>query len=325
MQNKSVFLYPGQGSQYVGMGLDFYTTCPHARRMFDEADRFLGFSLSRLCFEGPEELLHEDLNSQLAVYTVSCIITHILRAENIAPAAVSGYSAGFYAAAYAAGCFDFIRGLSIVRRAGELLLEAGRAHAGGLAVIFGLSVDEVEEVCRMAGQVGVAIRNTYRQTVISGLKESVEKAMKLSREKGALDAYPLPVAAAYHSRFVQQSSLRFQQEIQEDGLRTPDIPLLSYLTLQPVSGPRELLTVMADQLSRPVLWVDVITQLRQSNKGRWFEVGPGAVIARTVRWIDRGIEVSNTATVEQCRSAVQHYAAPRETQQPAFLQEVLES
>jgi len=307
------------------MGLDFYTAFPAARRMFDEADRFLGFSLSRLCFEGPEELLREDLNAQLAVYTVSCIITDILKAEHITPAAVSGYSSGFYAAAYGAGCFDFIRGLSIARRAGELILEAGRAHAGSLAVIFGLSVDEVEEVCRMAGQVEVAIRNTSRQTVISGLKKSVEKAMKLSREKGALDAYPLPVAAAYHSRFVQQSSLRFLQEMQEDGLRTPDIPLLSYLTLQPVSGPRELLTVMADQLSRSVFWVDVITQLRHAHKGQWFEVGPGAVIARTVRWIDRGIEVLNTATSAQCLDAVKHHTALRETQQPAFLEEVLES
>jgi len=138
IEHSPIFLYPGQGSQHVGMGFDLYQTYPEAREIFDHADRLLGFSLSRLCFEGPEEELNRDLNAQLAVYTVSCAFTDILTTQNILPDVVSGYSSGFYSAAYAAGCFDFAGGLYIVKRAGKILLGEGQKIEGSMAVIFGL-------------------------------------------------------------------------------------------------------------------------------------------------------------------------------------------
>ena len=167
--NNVVFLYPGQGSQQVGMGLDLYHTHPEAREIFDQADHLLGFSLSRLCFEGPEEELNLDLNAQLAVYTVSCILTDVLRANNVLPDVVSGYSSGFYAAAYAADCFDFADGLHLVRRAGEILLDNGRKIDGAMAVIFGLSLEKVDSICQQVGAAEIAILNTPRQTIISGI------------------------------------------------------------------------------------------------------------------------------------------------------------
>lgn len=307
MGNGVVFLYPGQGAQQVGMGWDLYQTYPEARRRFEQADQVLGFSLSGLCFKGPQEELSRDLNSQLAVYTVSCILTDLLNANNISPDAVSGYSSGFYAAAYAAGCFDFARGLSIVRQAGEILLDEGRKIEGRMAVIFGLSPERVDGICRKVEDVDVAILNTPRQTIISGLDSSVKEAVELAFVEGALDAYILPAAVAYHSRFMQQSTTRLLNEIEDGYLRDPVVPLISYLFLEPVSDKEELRRIMAVQLSRPVLWVDLIRRVHNSNSRLFIEVGPGDMISRTVRWIDRDIQIVNTANKERLLKTVEGY------------------
>ena len=304
MINSVVFLYPGQGSQHVGMGLDLYQTYPEARRIFDHADRLLGFSLSRLCFEGPGEKLNSDLNAQLAVYTVSCALTAVLKSENVLPDVVSGYSSGFYAAAYAAGCFDFAGGLHIVKRAGEIILDEGRKMEGSMAVIFGLSLEEVECICRQAGDVEVAILNTPRQTIISGISSSVRKAMEISLNDGALDAYKLSVATAYHSKFMENSSTRFLREIEDAHINDPQIPLISYFSLDALPTKEELKNMMAAQLSYPVLWVDLIKGLGDSNR-LFVEVGPGTVIFRTVRWINRNIEIMNTAKKEKLLEVIE--------------------
>jgi [acyl-carrier-protein] S-malonyltransferase len=270
-----------------------------AREVFDQADHNLGFSLSRLCFEGPEEELNQDLNAQLAVFTISCIVTDLLVANDIPPDAVSGYSSGFYAAAYGAGCFDFADGLELVRRAGEILLEEGMKIDGGMAVIFGLSLEKVSRICEKVGEVEVAIRNTATQNVISGIGSSVEKATELSLSEGALDAYILPAATSYHSSFMKQCSVRLVREIQDIKLKDPRTPLISYLSLEGVRNKTELRDIMATQLSGPVLWVDLIKKLSSEYSGLFVEVGPGEVISRTVKWIDRHLEIVSTATNER--------------------------
>ena len=249
---RPIFLYPGQGSQHVGMGLDLYQSYSEARKIFDHADRLLGFSLSRCCFEGPEEELNRDLNAQLAVYTVSCALTDILMTQNIFPSVVSGYSSGFYSAAYAAGCFDFEGGLHIVKRAGEILLDEGQKIEGSMAVIFGLPLEEVKHICRQAGDAEVAIINTPRQIVISGIGPSVTKAMEISLTEGALDVYNISVATAYHSKFMENSSTRFLRELGDVHLKDPQLPLISYLSLEALPNEKELKNIMAAQLSHPV-------------------------------------------------------------------------
>lgn len=304
MANKTVFLYPGQGSQHVGMGSDFFQTCPEVREQFIRSDRLLGFSLSRLCFEGPEEELNLDLNAQLAVYTLSCGLTEVLRTHSITPDAVSGYSSGFYAAAYAAGCFDFDHGLEIVKRAGEILQDEGRKLDAGMAVIFGLSLESVTGICQQVGAVAPAIANTPRQIIISGIRTSIKAAMQLALEVGALDAYVLPAATAYHSKFMHQASERFLRELEDHDLKDPKVSLLSYLTLDNVRDTRALKRVMAEQLRGPVFWVDLIRKLSLNNPKLLIEVGSGAVISRTVRWIDRSIETAMTATSEGLQRAI---------------------
>jgi len=304
--NKSVvFLYPGQGAQLVGMGFDLYQNYPVARQIFNQADETLDFALSRLCFKGPEEELNSDLNAQLAVYTVSCILTEILRDNNIHPVRVSGYSSGFYAAAYAAGCFDFSYGLYLVKRAGEILLEEGHKIAGGMAVVFGLSPEKVKDICRQTGNVEVAIQNTPRQIIISGMRSSINAAMELSLKEGALDVYPLPVATAYHSSFMQPSSERFGSAINSKHLNNPKVPVMSYLSLERITNKQDLKKIMAVQLSGPVLWIDLIKGISNNGTRLLLEVGPGAVIFRTAKWIDRNIEVMSTATVERLKETLE--------------------
>lgn len=309
MADNPIFLYPGQGSQKVGMGSDLYQRHAKAREVFEQADKNLGFSLSRLCFEGPEEELNQDLNAQLAVFTVSCIVTDLLLANDITPDVVSGYSSGFYAAAYGAGCFDFPDGLELVRRAGEILLEEGVKIDGRMAVIFGLALEKLAPICEEVGEVEVAIRNTATQNVISGIEPSVEKVRQLSLSEGALDAYLLPAATSYHSSFMKQSSVRLVREIEDIRLKDPSIPLISYLTLQNVGDKTELKEVMANQLSGPVLWVDLIKKLSIEYPRLFLEVGPGEVISRTVRWIERNVEMASTATNERMLQAIERAKA----------------
>jgi [acyl-carrier-protein] S-malonyltransferase len=307
VNDKVVFLYPGQGAQHVGMGNDLYQAYAEARRVFDRADKLLGFSLSRLCFEGPEESLNQDLNAQLAIYTLSCCSTDVLRGQGILPDTVSGYSSGFYAAAYAGGCFDFDQGLRIVKRAGEILLNEGRKIDGSMAVIFGLSLENVGCICRQIQHVEVSIFNTPRQIIISGLDASVKRAMALAIDNGALDAYKISSETAYHSEFMKQGSKRFLGEIDHQPFKKPRAPLLSYLTLDDVANQKDLKKIMAAQLSGPVLWVDLIRTLAGRNARLLIEVGPGSLISRTVRWIDRSLTVMITSTTEDLTAAVDTY------------------
>jgi [acyl-carrier-protein] S-malonyltransferase len=291
------------------MGMDLYQAFPEARTIFERADSLLGFSLSRICFEGPEELLNEDLNAQLAMFTLSCAITDVLTHHQITPSATTGYSSGFYAAAYAAGCFDFEYGLRLVKEAGEILLDEGSTFEGAMAVIFGLSREEVHALCAPVAGVDVAISNTPRQTVISGIRSAVETAMEKALAADALDAYPLRVSTAYHSAMMQKSSVRFFDTIDDSRLCTPKIPLLSYSSLEYVRSSLSAKDTMARQLSQPVRWVDAVKTLHHDSAGLCIEVGPGSVIFRTVRWIDRHIDIMTTDTgnnvdkvIERCRT-----------------------
>ncbi len=279
------------------MGRNLYKGHPEARRVFDDADRMLDFSLSRLCFEGPAGELNEDLNAQLAVFTLGCALTEVLKKAKILPEAASGYSSGFYAAAYAAGCFDFDTGLRIVKRAGEILLEEARKVNGCMAVIFGLSREKIEGICAETEGADCAILNSARQIIISGIESAVKKVMAVALKEGALDAYTLSLSAAYHSKFMKDAGSSFLRELKDIPVRKPEIPLLSYHTLEKVTGAASLKMIMATQLRHPVLWADLIKTIHRPET-LFVELGAGAVIARTIRWIDRNMETVSVSDTQ---------------------------
>ncbi|MCP4748475.1 MAG: ACP S-malonyltransferase [Desulfobacteraceae bacterium] len=298
MKNNTAYLYPGQSPQPVGIALDLYGKQPRVRRIFMAADEFLGFPLSRICFEGSKERLNEDLICQLAVYTVSCALTDLLVERGVQPVRLTGYSSGFYAAAYAAGCFDFITGLGIVRKAGELLLDTGKHQNGGMAVIFGLSADEIQAICNDIGGIEPVIYNTPRQTIISGAAPQLESAIGKAMAQGALDAYRLPAAIAYHSVYMEPAAKAFLAEIDLNKLKPARCPLISYSTLHPVNSPKQLAESMAMQLSSPVRWVELIQSFSAAGIRYGFEIGPGQVITRSIRWIDRRLIITPIGDME---------------------------
>jgi len=303
--NRIGFIYPGQGAQHVGMGIDLFHPYPETRKRFDQADEFLNFSIRDCCVAGPAEALNQDLNAQLGVYIISTIITDILNRRGIVPDLCSGYSSGFYAAAYAAGCFDFLTGLSIVQKAGNLLLEVGQAFEGAMAVIFGLAQEEVQSITETRADVDIAIQNTSRQIIVSGLRPAVARVMDKAMQSGALDTAWLPVATAYHSRFMAEATRSLLTDLDSTKLNAPKIPLYSYTTLNEITGPGELMDLMARQLSHPVLWVDLIQQLRHNQVTTLVEAGPGTMLSRTIRWIDRHLQMRDTSTADHVRDLIQ--------------------
>jgi [acyl-carrier-protein] S-malonyltransferase len=289
----------------VGMGADLCDRYPLARRRFQEADRFLGYGLQALCANGPRETMSQDLNAQLGIYTISAIVTDLLKTQHIVPGLCTGYSSGFYAAAYAAGCFDFLTGLSIVKRAGEILLKEGKACDGGMAVIFGLSAEQILSLTRKVKTVDMAIHNTPRQIVISGLRSGVEAVMAAAMRQDALDTTWLPAATAYHSRFMFDAGRLLQESLDKDDIFAPQVPLYSYTTIRQIKDRNDLINMMAMQLSHPVLWVDLIRKLRHSCVDNLVEIGPGTMLSRSIRWIDRHVDMLDTSSAGRIQDVIQ--------------------
>jgi [acyl-carrier-protein] S-malonyltransferase len=289
VEKDTAFFFPGQGAQRVGMGADLCHRFAAARDVFERADDYLGFSLSRMCFEGPAETLDADLNSQLSVYTHSCALASVLGPERLGSGMVTGYSSGFYAAAFAAGCFDFEIGLGIVHMAGTLLLEAATANPGAMGVIFGLAPECVHAICAQSGAVQPAIYNTPRQIVISGAIAAVQNVIDQALAQGALDAYRLPAAAAYHSASMRPAAHALSAALAQMDLKAPHTPLISYSTLEAVADGAALARLLASHLCSPVRWVELIGSLHQKGIRTVVEVGPGQILCRSVRWIERNL------------------------------------
>jgi [acyl-carrier-protein] S-malonyltransferase len=288
------YLYPGQSLQRVGMGRDLYQRHALIREFFKRADEALGFELSRICFEGPEDLLNQDLNCQLAIYVHGCAVTELLKSRGCAPTMLSGYSSGFYGAAYGAGCYEFIDGLEIVRQAGACLLSEGERFDGAMGGIFGLCAEAVQSLCDAQGDVQPAIYNTPRQIIVSGLREKVRAVIDGAMANEALDGYLLPAATAYHSKFMAPAGDALLSALDVGKLKAPKLPLISYATLAPVTDAHDLARVLAAQLSGPVRWVELMGHVTRCGIRQALEVGPGKVISRAVRWIDRSIRVLPT-------------------------------
>jgi [acyl-carrier-protein] S-malonyltransferase len=297
------FLFPGQGAQYVGMGRDLVERFAKSEELLKRAEFQLDLPLGEIMFSGPEERLHEDLNAQLAVYIVSCMVADLLGSESIRAAALAPYSSGIYGAAYAAGVVDFESGLNLIVEADRCIHEAN-SH-GGMGVVLGLSLAKVEEMCeKVEGQVEVSIVNTRHQIIVSGERTAVDRLLKLAADSEALKTDRLSATAPYHCSLLTSADHCLAKKIAKIPMNEPHTPIVSYISQKPLVKAAHVAELLSIQLRSQVQWVAVVEELIRQNLAPMVEIGPGQMLGRSVRWIHRQAEVLYTDTAAALEETV---------------------
>jgi [acyl-carrier-protein] S-malonyltransferase len=292
-------LFPGQGSQHVGMGHDLYHAEPASRAVFDQADQELGFALSSLCFVGPEDELKDTLNQQPALFATSIAAWRAAESKGwTSPSFVAGHSLGEFSALVVAGSLDFSDGLRLVRRRAELMKAAGDREPGAMAAILALDVGQVEEICRDAQEatglpVQVANDNCPGQVVISGNRTALECATELARENGARKVVVLPITIAAHSALMASSTGEFAQAVDETAFADPIIPVIGNVSGEPLASPDAIRSELKDQLTSPVQWAGSMRYLLDQGTDTFIETGPGGVLLGLIKRIDRKVKRIN--------------------------------
>jgi [acyl-carrier-protein] S-malonyltransferase len=292
----TVYLFPGQGSQYVGMGRNLQATFPTAQAVFDQADRTLGIDLTALCFDGPSDLLNDTWNTQPAILVTSIAALRALKEREIPnPTYVAGHSMGEFSALVAAGALSFEDGIKLVRERGRLMKQAGEQSPGGMAAVLGLEREPLEAICTTAREqsgeyVGIANDNCPGQMVISGATSALEQAMELAKERGAKRAIRLAVSIAAHSPFMAEVAEQFRALLDDTTFHRPAMPLVANATARPLTDPDRIRDALGRQLTSPVRWTESIRWMIEQGAARFIEVGPKDVLTGLLRRIDRGVE-----------------------------------
>ncbi|MGH9580856.1 MAG: ACP S-malonyltransferase, partial [Terriglobales bacterium] len=276
------FLFPGQGSQQVGMGKDLAERYPAARQTFAEADAALGFSLSSLCWEGPEEKLRMTEFTQPAILTASVAALRVLEEKGVAPSWAAGHSLGEYSAHVAAGTLRFADAVRTVRNRGRYMQEAVPQGEGAMAAILGLPLELVQQVCREAAQgevVSPANINSPEQIVISGAKAAVERASELAKERGAKRAVLLSVSAPFHCTLMQPAQERLAADLQAATFQVPQIAVVNNVDAVLTNAAEEARDALVRQVTGAVRWVECIEALVRAGAEAFLEVGPGKVLS----------------------------------------------
>ncbi|MDO8835535.1 MAG: ACP S-malonyltransferase [Vicinamibacterales bacterium] len=276
------FIFPGQGSQRVGMGQAAAAAYPEAREAMAEADAALGDDLSGLCFNGPDERLVLTENTQPAILAVSIALCRVLTARGVAPSFVAGHSLGEYSAHVAAGTFSFADALRTVRRRGRYMQEAVPVGQGAMAAILGLDAATVARACEEASQgdvVSPANLNAPGQVVIAGARDAVARAVERAKALGAKRAIPLPVSAPFHCALMKPAQDRLAPELRALAVSDPRVPVVANVDAQPRTDGPAAIEALVRQVSSPVRWEDVMLRLASEGVRKYVEVGPGAVLA----------------------------------------------
>ncbi|MBI4466422.1 MAG: ACP S-malonyltransferase [Acidobacteria bacterium] len=311
---KLAFVFPGQGSQYAGMGKELAERFPLARAAFEEADQALGFALSRLCFEGPEEELKLTANTQPAVLTCSVAAYRVLREKDITPDYVAGHSLGEYSALVAAGCLSLRDAVVTVRRRGQWMQEAVPAGEGAMAAILGLPADRVQEVCEQVAQgqvVSPANLNSPEQVVISGHAVAVERAMEAAKAAGAKRAVRLPVSAPFHCALMELAIGPLTQQLASITFNALRVPLVSNVDADLVRTAAAARDALRRQVPAAVRWEESMRKLVALGCDRAVEVGPGKVLSGLWRQIDRSIATLNVEDAASLEKTLAQLAPPK--------------
>jgi [acyl-carrier-protein] S-malonyltransferase len=293
---KLAFLFPGQASQYPGMGRELAEKFPAARAVFEQADRVLGFSISQICFEGPEEALRLTANTQPAILSVSIAAYRVLQEKGIAPQYVAGHSLGEYSALVAAGALAFEDAVRLVRARGEYMQEAVPPGEGAMAAILGLAPAQVAEICKKAanGQiVAPANLNSPEQTVISGQAAAVKRAVELASASGAKRAVILPVSAPFHCELMMPAQKKLEADLRRATFRGLQVPLVTNVEAGVITSGDDARDALIRQVTLPVRWEESMRELVEQGVSIFAEVGPGRVLSGILRQIDRSVHCVN--------------------------------
>ena len=296
MKEKIAFLFPGQGSQAVGMGKELAALYPVARQTFDEADSALGHKLSQLCFEGPEEKLRLTEITQPAILTMSVAAQRVLREKGVSPRFVAGHSLGEYSAHVAAGSLDFADAVRTVRNRGKYMQEAVPVGQGAMAAVLGMPLAEVERICKQAAQDDIcspANINSPEQIVISGSKPAVERAAELAKAGGAKRAIMLPVSAPFHCALMQPAQDRLGKDLQNLTFHRLQLPLVKNVDGELTQDSEVARQALVSQVTGAVQWVKSMQTLIAQGVELFIEVGPGKVLCGLLRQMDRSKQFSN--------------------------------
>lgn len=302
LAERPALVFPGQGSQFVGMGRDIYESSPAGHAVFDEADRVLRFPLSRLCFEGPDDELEDTINAQPAILTVSIAGLAALRerlaaaGRQLQPLYVAGHSLGEYAALVAANVLDFDVALKLVRERGRLMKESGKRRPGGMAAIMGLDTAVLENVvarARSTGEVAMANLNAPAQTVISGEVAALQRAIELARAEGARRVAMLRVTIASHSPLMNRVAQGLSEALAHVPLREPEIPIIANITGQALHTVEEIRRELAENVIKPVNWTRSVREMANGGGRTFVEIGPGRVLSGLIKRISDDVKTVN--------------------------------
>jgi len=307
------YVFPGQGAQSTGMGLDLYNSYPSAKKVFDEADVSLGFSLSRLCFEGPDDELTKTHNVQPAILVVSIACLKALEEAAIAnfpsPTFVAGHSLGEYTALVAAGVLGLADAVLLVRERGRLMYEAGLKNPGSMLAIIGMDVETVKDICFHSGT-EISNMNCPGQIVISGATQALAEANKLAKIKGARVLIPLKVSGAFHSALMESVIAEFSEIVSSFRFHPPSIPVVSNVTAQPLTDVDSIKEELVKQLRNCIQWQSSVEYMVHNGVTTFYEIGPGRVLSGLIRRINSELQIFNISGLEDMTQIVYKGSPP---------------
>lgn len=311
---KVAFVFPGQASQYPGMGKELAEKYPAARAVFDEADKALGFAISKICFEGTEDELKLTANTQPAILTVSVAVARVLSEKGLHPDFVAGHSLGEYSALVEAGALKFSDAVVLVRKRGTYMQEAAPAGQGAMAAIMGLSPAVVADACKRAaeGEVCAAANlNSPEQTVISGHAGAVKRAVEAASQLGAKRAVVLPVSAPFHSALMAPAQERLAVDLQKTEFGTLRVPLVTNVDADTITQGEEAREALIRQVTAAVRWEESVRMLIDEGVNTFVEVGPSRVLTGLLRQIERSVATLNVEDEKSLSATMEKIAAAR--------------
>lgn len=298
---KTAFVFPGQGSQKVGMMQDLYNAYPIVKQRFEEADEALGYSITKLCFEGPDTELVKTANTQPAILTASVACYEVLKEKGYTPDIVGGHSLGEYSALVAAGVLDFKDAVYLVHKRGQYMQEAVPLGEGSMAAILALPREKVIAICAevdaTVGSVQAVNFNCPGQIVIAGATKAVEIAAEKMKAAGAKRAVILPVSAPFHSRLMEPAAIRLEEELNTITIHDAQIPVVANVTASILTKGADIKKSLVVQAAHPVLWEDCVMQMVNYGVEAFVEVGPGKVLTGFTKKINKAMQLSNVEDI----------------------------